>query len=368
MILDDDTTIFPGDFVGPEDLVGRDGFIRQVAERLRSGRNVVLMAPRRTGKTSIAREVLRRLGSAHVLTAYVDLLATTDKRDFADHVAEQLHQQRMGRKVRTLTERLPDFKPHVTFAWIELGIDISAKEQDEDRVFARSLELPQKAAEKQKKRAVVCLDEFQEAGTNFGPRVYKLMRAVFQQQPNTTHLFLGSQQSMLRDVFGASNAPFLRYADELQLPSVPLEDWAEYIAAKFSKEKIGCSRLFAARIAERAGIHPADTMALCTNLYFLAKLNKATSLDDEVLQAALAETKAQLKTYFNALWSEMTDRAKERLVALRIARGEPVSRGIAPQVAADAVRALTNKGIVVRTGRGAYEYFEPMFKEFVLAL
>jgi Cdc6-like AAA superfamily ATPase len=361
-------TVFPGDYVGPQDLVGRDEFIRHLAERLRSGRNVVLMAPRRTGKTSIARDVLRRLGASHVLTAYIDFLATTDKRDFAERVAGQLHEQTLTRNLRTLTERLPDVKPYVSFAFVEFGIDISAKEQDENKVFAGSLELPQKAAEKKKTRAVVCLDEFQEAGTNFGANVYKLMRGVFQQQANTTHLFLGSQHSMLRNVFSTSSAPFLRYADELQLPPILAEYWAEYIAAKFAEGKIGCSRAFARRVAEQAGCHPGDAMVLCTNLYFLARVNRAKVLDEDLLTAAVAETKAQLKTYFDAVWSEMTDRAKERLVALRIARGEAVAHGIPPQVAADAIRALINKGIVVRTGRGAYEYFEPLFKEYVLAL
>ncbi|MFI5268145.1 MAG: ATP-binding protein [Chloroflexota bacterium] len=365
----DAQTVFPGDYVSSEDLVGRDEFIRHLAERLRSGRNVVLMAPRRTGKTSIARDVLRRLAASHVLTAYIDFLATTDKRDFAERVAEQLHEQTVRRNLRTLTEHLPDIKPHVRFALIEFGVDISAKEQDENKVFAGSLELPQRAAEKKKTRAVICLDEFQEAGTTFGANVYKLMRGVFQQQANTTHLFMGSQHSMLRGVFSTSNAPFLRYADELQLPPISAQDWAEYIAAKFAEAKIGCSRVFAGRIAQRAGCHPGDVMVLCTNLYFLAKVNRAKALDEDLLDAAIAETKTQLKTYFDAVWSELTDRAKERLVALRIARGEPATRGgIAPQVAADAVRALINKGIVVRTGRGAYEYFEPLFKEYVLAL
>jgi uncharacterized protein len=361
-------TIFPSAYVGPEDLVGRNRLLDDVVLRLRTGRNVVLMAPRRVGKTSIARDVLRRLQKHDILTAYVDLFGTTDKRQFAERIAVELHEQRLGKRLRVLAEHMPNFKPHIGFAMMEFGVDISAKEADDNKVFANALELPEKAAAKRQTRAVLCLDELQEAETTFGANTYKVMRASFQQQAHTSHLFLGSQHSMLRRVFAASNAPFLRYADILDVPSIPAAEWAAYIATKFNHHKIGCSRHLALRIAERAGCHPADTMVLCGNLYYRAKALRADTLDDELLEAAVHESKAQLKTYFDALWSELHERAKERLVAARIARGEPLTRGIHQYEASRAIAALMDKGIVVRTGRGAYQYFEPLFKEYVLAL
>jgi uncharacterized protein len=367
--MDDEAeTIFPSGYVGAEDVVGRARFVDELVLRLSTGRSVVLMGPRRIGKTSIARDVLRRLQNKRILTAYVDLFGANEKRQFAERVAIDLHEQRLGRRLRNLAEHVPNFQPHISFAMIELGADISAREQDEDRVFATALELPEKAAVKQKARAVLCLDELQEAETNFGANVYKLMRAAFQQQPHTSHLFLGSQHSLLRRVFAASSAPFLRYADILDVPAISATDWASYIATKFNHYKIGCSRHLAVRIAERTGCHPADTMVLCGNLYYRARALRARALDDEMLDAAVVESKAQLKPYFDALWSELNERPKERLVAARIARGEQTTTGIHQYEAARAIAALIDKGVVVRKARGQYEYFEALFREYVLAL
>jgi hypothetical protein len=367
-VVDERAAIFPSAYVGENDVVGRGRFMEDVVLRLSTGRSVVLMGPRRVGKTSVARDVLRRLRDKHVLTAYVDVVGATDKRVFAERIAEELHEQRLGRRLRKLTETAPNFKPYVSFAMIELGLDISAKEQNEERLFANALELPEKAAAKQKTRAVLCLDEVQEAQASFGANVYKIMRSAFQQQAHTSHLFLGSQHSLLRRVFAASNAPFLRYADILDLPPISAGEWAEYIATKFNHYKVGCSRHLATRIAERAGCHPADTMVLCSNLYYQAKALGVTTLDDELLDVAVQQSKDQLKTYFDALWAELNERPKERLVAARIARREPLTHNIHQYEVSRAIAALLDKGVVVRAARGVYDYVEPLFKEYVLAL
>src|SRR5256885_8658280 len=53
---------FPvGGPVPSSDLVGRETYIRRIAERLEDGQHVLLAGPRRIGKTSLILEVLRRL-------------------------------------------------------------------------------------------------------------------------------------------------------------------------------------------------------------------------------------------------------------------------------------------------------------------
>src|SRR2546428_6642402 len=53
---------FPvGGPVPAADLVGREGYLRRLVERLEDGQHVLVAGPRRIGKTSLVLEALRRL-------------------------------------------------------------------------------------------------------------------------------------------------------------------------------------------------------------------------------------------------------------------------------------------------------------------
>src|SRR2546425_8025508 len=72
---------FPvGGPVPASDLVGRETYIRRLAERLGDGNHVLVAGPRRIGKTSGILEVLRRLRRRGALTADVDRLRAADGR------------------------------------------------------------------------------------------------------------------------------------------------------------------------------------------------------------------------------------------------------------------------------------------------
>src|SRR5205807_8244277 len=61
-----------------------------------AGVSVVLLAPRRTGKSSLVLRVLDQLHEHHVLTAYADLQRTPSKVRFASHLAHAIHDGLLG--------------------------------------------------------------------------------------------------------------------------------------------------------------------------------------------------------------------------------------------------------------------------------
>src|ERR671935_1651873 len=82
---------FPvGGPVPPADLVGRETYLRRIAERLADGNHVLVAGPRRIGKTSIILEVLRRARRKGMLTAYVDCLGATDVRGLGERLVDAL--------------------------------------------------------------------------------------------------------------------------------------------------------------------------------------------------------------------------------------------------------------------------------------
>ena len=69
-------------------------------------------------------------------------------------------------------------------------------------------------------------DEFQEVET-IDPGLPKLMRTVFEQQPEVAHVYLGSRRHMMERLFNDRNEPFWRSAKKVELELIEPERFAE---------------------------------------------------------------------------------------------------------------------------------------------
>src|SRR3989454_10111509 len=88
---------FPvGGPVPAADLVGREGYLRRLVERLEDGQHVLVAGPRRIGKTSLVLEALRRLRRRGQHTAYVDCLRAPDPRGLGERLADAVLQNLTG--------------------------------------------------------------------------------------------------------------------------------------------------------------------------------------------------------------------------------------------------------------------------------
>src|SRR5256885_11648162 len=80
-----------GDVATGEHFTDRKAEITELVRDLRSGQSVLVISPRRFGKTSLITAVLERIRKQHVLVGYVDLLRTTTKKRFANQLAAALY-------------------------------------------------------------------------------------------------------------------------------------------------------------------------------------------------------------------------------------------------------------------------------------
>jgi len=368
---DDDFNLWPTEVVPGDDLVGRGTIVSRIQGELTAGRSVLLAAPRREGKSSVAREVLRRLADDdRYLIASLDFFRLATKRQCADELVRQLLEQsktlgsRLKRLTKASTDRLSNFEPHFKLAELEMGFRFSPRDVDQDEAFRNALQLPERLAEKEDRRVVVLMDEFQDAGENLGQDVYRVMRSYFQEQPRTKHLFAGSNQSLLRALFGKGNAALLRYATEVPLPQVEPADWVEYIVRKFKHIEVACSPVLAEQLVQVTGGHPADTMAACAQLTTVLREQSAAVVTADLLAVALAHTHVALRLIFDEIWSELASTANARLIAQRLAFDLPVSTGLKGAQASRALAVLAEKGLIERSER-KWTFREPLFRDYV---
>ena len=89
-----------GRWVSGDDFFGRESELDTLATRIRDGNHVLLTGQRRMGKTSIARELGRRLGDDGWVSLFADVEAATCAEDAIAELARAAHQ------IRSLTRRL----------------------------------------------------------------------------------------------------------------------------------------------------------------------------------------------------------------------------------------------------------------------
>jgi len=363
--------------VPSEDLVGREPVIHQIIARLQGGRSIMLAGPRRMGKTSVASEALRRLAEAGVITAELDFFSLTTKREAANTLVRQLLDNSHGfgarlRQMATAVSRaLHRVEPHISIAETELGISLAA--DDENVAFVHALELPQRLAEREHTHVVVLMDEFQEASSNLGQNVYHIMRAAFQRQHDFQQLFIGSQESLLRQLFSRPNAALLRHAVEVHIDYAPPDAWLPYIQGKFGSAEIEADRAIIRQVLDVTGGHPADTMEFCQQLHIAAIDSGAHELTWPIYELALDQAERALKSIFDQLWVSLGTTAYSRLVARRLASGIPAYSKLQggeakPQLIATALRALQDRSIIERAAPRRYRFREPMFEAYVRRL
>jgi AAA+ ATPase superfamily predicted ATPase len=365
--------------VPASDLVGREPYMRRLAERLGDGNHVLVAGPRRIGKTSIILEVLRRLRRRGSLTAYVDCLGATDIRGLGERLIDAVLENVSGveRSFEQAKAVAAGMRPavKVRYEHIELALQL-ARETNAQRFFEGALDLPRALAAKTGKRVIVAFDEFQAAG-RLGPRVFDVMRTRFQAQKGVAYAFLGSEEGILEQLFSEKGRAFYRFAVPIDLAEagghhfgIAPDDWLTYLREKFAEKKIAIDDTSVDRLLDATGGHPQDTMQVCAALYYLMRDAGQRVVTADLLAIAYEQSLRELERPFALHWSELGKQKYLQLVATRVAQGAVLfASDTTPAVPRpEVLRALESlgaRGLVTRLGRGRYQFVEPMFGEYV---
>jgi hypothetical protein len=308
----------------------RQAEIKELVADARNGQDVVIYAPRRYGKTSLVWRVAQQLVRRGALVAHVDLMTTPTRAKLAEKLARTIHEDVASRLFRA-KERLSVFsglrvRPQITIspedASASFAFESAAPREDLDATLERLLELPAQLAAERKKLVVMVLDEFQEI-VEIDPALPKLMRAVFQHQPEVAHFYLGSRRHMMRRIFSDEQEPFWRSAKQMELGLIAPDLFAPYVRRRFEDTERDIRDEALERLLGITGGHPYATQELC---YFLwQETPHGFPATPERLDAALAAVLRSEHAHFSLLWERAS--AAQRLVMQALARepGRPLS-------------------------------------------
>jgi hypothetical protein len=342
-----------------------------------NGQDVVIFAPRRYGKSSLVWRLSQNAIAQGVLVAHVNLMTTPTKEKLAEKLAESIHDDVASILFRA-RERLRVFAglritPVVTVDADtgKLGFSFSTgrQPQDVDATLERLLELPgQLAAERERKVALV-FDEFQEI-VDIDPNLPKLMRSVFETQPEVGHVYLGSKRHMMERIFNDENEPFWRSAKQVELGVIAPPLFRGYIAQQFERTGRSIDPDVVDRVLAVTHGHPYATQELC---YFVwEETPEGGRAGAEQYESALDKLLRSEHAHFSLVWEKAARAQRLVLQALAAEAGRPLSgeyrrrQGLpGASTVQRALEALVKDELVAKDGRGEYRIAEPFLAEWL---
>lgn len=285
--------------------VSGDNFTDRVKETKRlkmdfeNGLNVVLISPRRMGKTSLVKKVQQVVDPSIVHTVYMDIYDCKSEYDFYNKFAESVLKQTSGRmelfleKTKKFLTRLTpkvSFSPDPT-ADYSVSLGITPKEYTPEEI----LQLPELIAQQIGKHIVVCIDEFQQvAEWSDTLQVQKRMRGVWQHQKHTSYCLFGSRQHMMNKLFQSKAMPFYQFGEPNYLQPIPTEDWIPFIRQKFTDKGLTISENHIRTICDTVQNQSSYVQQLAWNVM----INTNTEVTEQTIQAGICDLLIQCTPLF----------------------------------------------------------------------
>lgn len=355
----------------------REAEVAELLADIRNGQDVVVFAPRRYGKSSLVWRVAQEAASEGVLVAHVNLMTTPTSERLAEKLAETIHDDLASVLFRA-RERLRVFAglrvaPVVTVDpdTGRLGFTFEAGRQPQDLAVTleRLLELPGQLAAGRERKVALVLDEFQEV-VDIDPELPRLMRSVFETQPDVAHVYLGSKRHMLERIFNDENEPFWRSAKRIELGVIAPPLFRGYIVEQFERTGARIDPPVVERVLEATLGHPYATQELC---YFLwAETPEGTVAGDEQYDTALEKLLRAEHAHFGLVWEKAARAQRLVLAALAHEPGRPLAReyrrrhGLpGASTVQRALDALTRDELVTRDEHGRHRIAEPFLAEWL---
>jgi uncharacterized protein len=295
-----------------------------------NGQDVVLFAPRRYGKSSLVWRVSQELVAKRALVAHVNLMTTPTITQFAEKLAQTIHEDIASPLFRA-KERLRVFqglrvRPTVTVdpedGSLSFSFDPGPRVEDIRATLERLLELPGQLAGERKRQVVLIFDEFQEV-VEIDASLPRLMRSVFQQQPEVAHLYLGSKRHMMQRIFNDENEPFWRSAKQIELDVIETKPFGEYIARQFARTGKEIAPAAINAVLQTTHGHPYATQELC---YFLWQDTPARTAATPIqVMEAVTHVLNSEHAHFSLVWESASAHQRLLLRALAEEPGRPLA-------------------------------------------
>lgn len=210
----------------------RETETNKLIHSLTNGNNVVLISPRRMGKTGLIHHCYDDpCISETYYTFFVDILHTSNLREFTFNLGRSIYKELVPkgkRYAKRFIQALKSLSGSISVDTlnggpkfgVELG-KITKPELTLEEIFTY--------LECANKPCIMAIDEFQQITHYPEKNIEALLRGHIQQMQNCRFVFAGSERSIMMQMFSSAARPFYQSADTLELNAIPFDTYRVFV-------------------------------------------------------------------------------------------------------------------------------------------
>ncbi|MGD8298461.1 MAG: hypothetical protein PVH42_14390 [Desulfobacterales bacterium] len=361
-----------GQIVKKKDFCQRPDLDKKLAADIKRGQNVYIQGERRTGKTSLICETIRKLRKQRMV--YADLLEVKSSDDFVKRIVTAIvtmensagYREKIFRKLSYLRPAV-SIDPITGLPTLTLDSSFEMKPDSIHSVADLIVSYNSKT-----KPIVVVFDEFQDI-LNLGDarETLALLRSKIQFQSDIPYIFAGSTRNEMDGIFNDPVSAFFKSAVPIQVGPINRDRFQKFIIAKF---KTGARRITADTLKTIFDVCfniPGDIQQLCSALWGTTAYG--ANINERQIPIALEQIFAhELKGYETILKVVSNQQLKLLTGLARLGGRAPMSsvflKGSGISQASSVQRALNRlmRLKIIFHYENEYRFVNPFFRAWLL--
>lgn len=346
---------------------------KEVTSLLALEQNFTGKAPRRSGKTSFLKEVMREIQRDYL---YLDIRKTPRLEILTKQIMNYTYEKAgvkgfmqgiLDNAVSFLKNAKHNLK--INYAILEYSVEFFMnKEATPWKLFMEDLRTIDKVDQDLDTTIFIIFDEFQdiERLNTKDIDMLELMRGELQHQKKSVYMFLGSIEHLMTKIFENKKSPFYNFCRRLKLEPFDIDELLIQIEAAFKKKEIVIENSEELReVLNNLEGHPANTMLVMQKLYIDAVMNDTVCIRKEELDNAYWSAYEESQDLLNEYIVELNKKKHQHDVLYRLVNNE--EQTLIPQALHQVYKGLLDTGYVTSRGRGEYKIVDGFLKEYLKA-
>lgn len=342
-------TLAKGDF-----FTDRKSELLRMKQFLDSENHLVLISPRRYGKSSLVKKCVEEVGRPYI---WLDLQYVVSVASFTTQLLKAILAQYPMERLRY---ELRHFRimPTITLNPItnECQFGFQPSESADNTMLEDVMALLQKLSTPEKK-LIVIFDEFQEV-LKISKDLDKQLRSIIQLQSGLNYIFMGSQEGMMLEIFERKKSPFYHFGGLMRLGKISYEDFYQFVFERLpeapNKEDI------TREILAFSSCHPYYTQQLAFEVSNQIEVN---AVQEDVVTRAIHTILQAHDLNYERLWENFNNTDKSTLLQLSNGDNPLNNRSVASSTAFSSLKRLVKSGVIIRSKE--YMLEDPFFCEWL---
>lgn len=329
--------------------------VAYIEQFIKSANHLVMISPRRFGKSSLVAKAVKESGRKNIT---LNLQSVTSVSDLSAKLLREFFKVHPMERIRHLIAHFR-IVPMISTNPVTGAMDVSFQSGAPEEVLLEDVLNLLERAHSEKDRLIVVLDEFQEI-KDISSDLDRQLRSIMQEQKHINYILLGSQESMMTDIFENKKSPFYHFGELMRLGKLPRQDFYDYLVERLSAVFPESCKVLADRILNFTECHPYYSQQLAANVWQIGVLQPKS---EDVLQAAVDHIVVSHALDYERIW--MGFKRTNRWILQRLASGKSLQDGeYRTSTIYSALKRLQKDGYAIYSDH--YELEDPFFKQWIL--